>query len=113
MNSKTSYEPRWARGLPCIRLASWGVGGRRFKSFHADQIPQQNQSIRVGFVVCGMWLRCETGWDEQECRDAAQHNFNAWIKEFGTGNKKHQQIIELTEGFLNAYGLSRFAATAL
>ncbi len=92
---------------------SWGVGGRRFKSFHADQIPQQNQSIRVGFVVCGVWLRCETGWDEQERRDAAQHNFNAWIKEFGTGNKKHQQIIELTEGFLNAYGLSRFAATAL
>lgn len=88
---------------------SWGVGGRRFKSFHADQIPQQNQSIRVGFVVCGVWLRCETGWDEQECRDAIQHNFNAWIKEFGTGNKEHQQIIEQTEGFLNAYGLSRFA----
>lgn len=28
---------------------------------------------------------------------------------FGTGNKEHQQIIEQTEAFLNAYGLSRFA----
>jgi putative DNA primase/helicase len=35
--------------------------------------------------------------------------YNAWLKEFGTGNKEHQQIIEQTEAFLNAYGLSRFA----
>lgn len=50
-----------------------------------------------------------TGWDAQECRDAIQHNFNAWVKEFGTGNKEHQQIIEQAEAFLNAYGMSRFA----
>jgi hypothetical protein len=31
------------------------------------------------------------------------------VKEFGTGNKEHQQIIEQCEAFLNAYGLSRFA----
>ncbi|HCB1084358.1 MULTISPECIES: TOPRIM and DUF927 domain-containing protein [Enterobacteriaceae] len=50
-----------------------------------------------------------TGWDEQASRDAIQHSFNAWVKEFGTGNKEHQQIIEQCEAFLNAYGLSRFA----
>ncbi|WP_234262566.1 DUF927 domain-containing protein [Klebsiella aerogenes] len=50
-----------------------------------------------------------TGWDAQACRDAIQHNFNAWVKEFGTGNKEHQQIIEQAEEFLNAYGMSRFA----
>lgn len=50
-----------------------------------------------------------TGWDVQACRDAIQHSFNAWVKEFGTGNKEHQQIIEQTEEFLNAYGMSRFA----
>ncbi|MEH5014623.1 DUF927 domain-containing protein [Phytobacter diazotrophicus] len=50
-----------------------------------------------------------TGWGEQSCRDAIQHSFNAWVKEFGTGNKEHQQIIEQCEAFLNAYGLSRFA----
>ncbi|SWJ13161.1 DNA primase [Klebsiella pneumoniae] len=50
-----------------------------------------------------------TGWDAQTCRDAVQHSYNAWLREFGTGNKEHQQIIEQTEAFLNAYGLSRFA----
>ncbi|WP_232553139.1 TOPRIM and DUF927 domain-containing protein [Klebsiella michiganensis] len=50
-----------------------------------------------------------TGWDVQICRDAIQHSYNAWLREFGTGNKEHQQIIEQTEAFLNAYGLSRFA----
>ncbi|HDG1668292.1 TPA: DUF927 domain-containing protein [Kluyvera ascorbata] len=53
--------------------------------------------------------RVITGWDEQTCRDAIQYSFNAWIREFGTGNKEHQQIIEQTEAFLNAHGLSRFA----
>lgn len=50
-----------------------------------------------------------TGWSEQACRDAIQHSFNAWVKEFGTGNKEHQQIIEQCEAFLNAHGLSRYA----
>lgn len=50
-----------------------------------------------------------TGWDTQKCRDAIQHSYNAWVREFGTGNKEHQQIIEQCEAFLNAHGLSRFA----
>ena len=50
-----------------------------------------------------------TGWDAQTCRDAIQHSYNAWLMEFGTGNKEHQQIIEQCEAFLNAHGLSRFA----
>lgn len=49
------------------------------------------------------------GWDAQTSRDAIQHSYNAWLREFGTGNKEHQQIIEQTEAFLNAYGFSRFA----
>ncbi|WP_181946798.1 DUF927 domain-containing protein [Klebsiella variicola] len=49
-----------------------------------------------------------TGWSEQASRDAIQHSFNAWVKEFGTGNKEHQQIIEQCEAFLNAYGFSRY-----
>ncbi|MEJ5073429.1 DUF927 domain-containing protein [Enterobacter ludwigii] len=49
-----------------------------------------------------------TGWNEQVSRDAIQHSFNAWVKEFGTGNKEHQQIIEQCEAFLNAYGFSRY-----
>ena len=50
-----------------------------------------------------------TGWDAQTCRDVIQHSFNAWVREFGTGNKGYQQVIEQCEAFLNAYGMSRFA----
>ena len=50
-----------------------------------------------------------TGWDAQTCRDAIQYSYNAWLREFGTGNKEHQQIIEQCEAFLNSYGFSRFA----
>lgn len=49
-----------------------------------------------------------TGWDEQSCRDAIQRNFYAWVKEFGSGNKEHMQMVEQAEAFLNAYGLSRY-----
>ncbi len=49
-----------------------------------------------------------TGWDAQTCRDAIQHSYNAWVREFGTGNKEHQQIIEQAEAFLTAYGFSRY-----
>lgn len=50
-----------------------------------------------------------TGWTAQRCREAIQFSFNAWVKEFGTGNREHQQIIDQCEAFLNAYGQSRFA----
>lgn len=50
-----------------------------------------------------------TGWDAQTCRDAVQHSYNAWVREFGTGNREHQQIITQAEAFLNAHGLSRYA----
>ena len=50
-----------------------------------------------------------TGWDAQTCRDVIQHSFNAWVREFGTGNKGYQQVFEQCEAFLNAYGMSRFA----
>lgn len=55
-----------------------------------------------------MKKRFITGWDEQMCRDAIQHSYNAWIAVFGTGNKEHQQIIEQCEAFLTTHGFSRY-----
>lgn len=49
-----------------------------------------------------------TGWDVQACRDAIQHSFNAWVKEFGTGNKEHLQAIAQAEAFLTSFGFSRY-----
>ncbi|KFK93326.1 DUF927 domain-containing protein, partial [Serratia sp. Ag2] len=86
-------ESRWRSLIP----ADYGEQVHRV----AARFAVLEAALLLGHVV--------TGWDAQECRDAIQHNFNAWIKEFGTGNKEHQQIIEATEAFLNAYGLSRFA----
>lgn len=71
------------------------------------------QAHRVGarFAILEAALVLEaliTGWDEQSSRDAIQHSFNAWVREFGTGNKEHQQITEQCEAFLNAYAFSRY-----
>lgn len=86
-------EARWRGIIPADYGEQVHRVGARFAIMEA--------ALMAGRVV--------TGWDEQTCRDAIQYSFNAWIREFGTGNKEHQQIIEQTEAFLNAHGLSRFA----
>ncbi len=63
-------------------------------------------AILEAALIAGQYL---TGWSEQASRDAIQHCFNAWVGEFGTGSKEHQQMIAQCEAFLNAYGRSRFA----
>ncbi|CRL46719.1 hypothetical protein SGGMMB4_05573 [Sodalis glossinidius str. 'morsitans'] len=68
------------------------------------------QVHRVAALEAALLLgRIMTGWDEQGCRDAIQHSYNAWVNLFGTGNKEYEQIIEQAEAFLSAYGISRFA----
>ncbi|EBQ4755160.1 DUF927 domain-containing protein [Salmonella enterica subsp. diarizonae] len=62
-------------------------------------------AILEAALIAGKYL---TGWSEQASRDAMQHCFNAWVGEFGTGSKEHQQIIEQCEAFLNRYGYSRY-----
>ncbi|KMI11936.1 TOPRIM and DUF927 domain-containing protein [Klebsiella variicola] len=86
-------EARWRSLIPADYGEQVHRVGARFAILEA--------ALLLGGVV--------TGWDAQTCRDAIQHTYNAWLREFGTGNKEHQQIIEQTEAFLNAYGLSRFA----
>ncbi|EGT0652873.1 DUF927 domain-containing protein [Citrobacter freundii] len=86
-------EERWRSLIPADYGEQVHRVGARFAILEA--------ALLLGEVV--------TGWDAQTCRDAIQHSYNAWVREFGTGNKEHQQIIEQTEAFLNAYGLSRFA----
>lgn len=86
-------ESRWRALIPAEYGEQVHRVGARFAILEAALI--------LGGVI--------TGWEPQACRDAIQHSFNAWVREFGTGNKEHQQIIGQTEAFLNAYGLSRFA----
>ncbi|MFP9469252.1 DUF927 domain-containing protein [Pectobacterium brasiliense] len=86
-------EMRWRGLIP----ADYGEQVHRV----AARFAVMEAALSLGKVI--------TGWDEQTSRDAIQHSFNAWVREFGTGNKEHQQIIEQCEAFLNACGLSRFA----
>ncbi|WP_033111810.1 TOPRIM and DUF927 domain-containing protein [Dickeya dadantii] len=84
----------------------------RWRSLIPADYGEQVHRVAARFAVMEAALslgRVITGWDEQTGRDAIQHSFNAWVREFGTGNKEHQQIIEQCEAFLNAHGLSRFA----
>ncbi|MCL6325003.1 TOPRIM and DUF927 domain-containing protein [Pectobacterium polaris] len=84
----------------------------RWRGLIPSDYGEQVHRVAARFAVMEAALslgRVITGWDEQTSRDAIQHSFNAWVREFGTGNKEHQQIIEQCEAFLNACGLSRFA----
>lgn len=87
-------------------------GEARWRSLIPADYGEQVHRVAARFAILEAALLLSTGitgWDAQTCRDAVQHSYNAWLREFGTGNKEHQQIIEQTEAFLNAYGLSRFA----
>lgn len=84
----------------------------RWRSLIPPDYGEQVHRVGARFAVLEAALilgSIVTGWDAQTCRDAVQHSYNAWVREFGTGNKEHSQIIEQTEAFLNAFGLSRFA----
>jgi putative DNA primase/helicase len=93
IDSVRECEARWRSLIP----ADYGEQVHRV----AARFAILEAALLLGEVV--------TGWDAQTCRDAIQHSYNAWLREFGTGNKEHQQIVEQTEAFLNAHGLSRFA----
>ncbi|AKW15009.1 DUF927 domain-containing protein [Salmonella enterica] len=88
------------------------VTRERWRSLIPESYGEQVHRVGERFAIMEAALILAvhiTGWDAQTCRDAIQHSFNSWVKEFGTGNKEHQQIIEQAETFLNAYGMSRFA----
>lgn len=105
----------WVRWLADHQQEAKEVAGaarERWRGLIPENYGEQVHRVGERFAVMEAALLLAghiTGWDVQTCRDAIQHNFNAWVKEFGTGNKEHQQIIEQAEEFLNAYGMSRFA----
>lgn len=84
----------------------------RWLSVLPDGAGEQVQRVAERFAILEASLLMGThitGWTEEECRNAIEHSFNAWVAEFGIANKEAEQIIEATEAFLNAFGLSRFA----
>ena len=93
--------------INAVRLAE-----ERWRNLIPNDYGEQVHRVGARFAILEAALLLSeriTGWDDQMCRDAIQFSYNAWLREFGTGNKEHMQILEQAEDFLNRYGLSRFA----
>lgn len=103
---------RWLAGHPQEAQEAAGAARERWRGLIPESYGEQVHRVGERFAVMEAALILAghiTGWSEQAGRDAIQHGFNAWVREFGTGNREHRQIIEQTEAFLNAHGRSRYA----
>lgn len=103
---------KWLTENPQQAVKAVREAESRWRSLIPADYGEQVHRVAGRFAIIEAALllsRVITCWDEQTCRDAVQHRYNAWVREFGTGNKEHQQIIEQAEAFLNAHGLSRYA----
>lgn len=87
------------------------VAERRWLGLLPEEASEQVRRVASRFAVLEgaliLSLRL-TGWDAQECRDALQHSFNAWVNEFGMGNRESKAWVEQAESFLQRYGYSRY-----
>ncbi|WP_337065164.1 DUF927 domain-containing protein [Rouxiella badensis] len=84
---------------------------RRWLGLLPEEASEQVRRVASRFAVLEGALLLSlslTGWEAQECRDALQHSFNAWVNEFGMGNREEKAWIEQAESFLQRYGYSRY-----
>lgn len=84
---------------------------RRWLGLLPPEASEQVRRVASRFAILegAMLLSCHlTGWSEQECRDALQHSFNAWVNEFGMGNREAKAWVEQAEAFLQRFGYSRY-----
>lgn len=104
----------WIRWLSENKDASrkaYIEASQRWDDLIPEEYGEQVHRVKDRFAVLESALILSqhiTGWDAQACRDALQHVFNAWVKEFGTGNREHEQVIEQAKSFLIANSLDRF-----
>ena len=66
-------ETRWRNLIP----ADYGEQVHRV----AARFAIMEAALMLGSVI--------TGWDEQTCRDAVQHSYNAWVRESALGTRRH------------------------
>ena len=84
---------------------------RRWLGLLPEEASEQVRRVASRFAVLeGALLLSQqlTGWSEQESRDALQHSFNAWVNEFGMGNRENKAWVEQAVAFLQQFGYSRY-----
>lgn len=66
-------------------------------------------AVRFSLLETAMVLATPfTGWTVEEVHDALQQSFNAWVSEFGMGNREAKERVEQAKSFLQRFGRSRF-----
>jgi putative DNA primase/helicase len=84
---------------------------RRWAGLLPAQASEQVRRVGSRFAIleAALLLSSEmTGWNETEIRDALTHSFNAWVNEFGLGNREAKAWAEQAEAFLQRHGFSRY-----
>lgn len=84
---------------------------RRWLSLLPDDASEQVRRVASRFAVLEAALLLSasfTGWTAQECHDALQHSFYAWVNEFGMGNREAKAWVEQADAFLHQFGYSRY-----
>lgn len=84
---------------------------RRWSALLPEDAGEQVRRVASRFAVLEAALILSgalTGWSEQESRDALQHSFNAWVSEFGMGNRESRAWVEQAVSFLQRFGYSRY-----
>ncbi|MBD8129192.1 TOPRIM and DUF927 domain-containing protein [Pantoea agglomerans] len=104
----------WVEWLCCHRREATDAvreAERRWAGLLPDEASEQVRRVAARFAVLEAALVLSgflTGWDVQLSRDALTHSFNAWVSEFGMGNRETRAWVEQAEGFLQRYGFSRY-----
>lgn len=84
---------------------------RRWLSLLPPEASEQVRRVASRFAILDAALRLSsdlTGWDESVSHDALLHSFNAWVSEFGMGNRESKAWVEQATAFLQQFGLSRY-----
>jgi len=84
---------------------------RRWLSLLPPEASEQVRRVASRFAILDSALRLSsdlTGWDESVSHDALLHSFNAWVSEFGMGNREAKAWVEQATAFLQQFGLSRY-----
>ncbi|WP_263065389.1 TOPRIM and DUF927 domain-containing protein [Dickeya dadantii] len=92
-------------------LATYRETERRWLSLLPDDASEQVRRVASRFAVLEAALLLSasfTGWTAQECHDALQHSFYAWVNEFGMGNREAKAWVEQADAFLHQFGYSRY-----
>lgn len=84
---------------------------RRWLSLLPPEASEQVRRVASRFAILDAALRLSsdlTGWDESVSHDALLYSFNAWVSEFGMGNREAKAWVEQATAFLQQFGLSRY-----